>query len=206
MGQVISEDHLVPIVGERQQSGERAVFTNGCFDLLHFGHISYLRRARQLGDFLIVGVNSDDSTRLLKGPERPLVPERERAEVLAALANVDYVTIFADNTAGRLIDVLHPSIYVKGADYADGASPDDFFLTPEALRRLLAGDTSEYPELTHIGTSLPESPVVASYSGYLALLAYIPGHSTTELIDRIVSRYAHSEASPTKAEQRGAQG
>src|SRR5215469_9644682 len=146
MGQVISIDHLAPIVRHRQESGERAVFTNGCFDLLHFGHVTYLRRARALGDLLIVGVNSDNSTRRLKGPRRPLVPETERAEVLAALANVDYVTIFTDNTAGRLIDMLRPSIYAKGSDYAGNEYAGDVFLAPEALRRLMAGDTSEYPE------------------------------------------------------------
>jgi D-glycero-beta-D-manno-heptose 1-phosphate adenylyltransferase len=204
MGQVISIDHLAPIVRQRQESGERAVFTNGCFDLLHLGHVTYLRRARSLGDFLIVGVNSDDSTRHLKGPHRPLVPESERAEVLAALANVDYVTIFTDNTAGRLIDMLRPSIYAKGSDYAGDEYADDeyagdVFLAPEELRRLMAGDTSEFPELEHLGASLPESDVVAGYGGCLALLAYLPGHSTSELIHEIVSRYAHSKASQAGA-------
>jgi D-beta-D-heptose 7-phosphate kinase/D-beta-D-heptose 1-phosphate adenosyltransferase len=202
MGQVIALDQLMPIVRARQQSGERAVFTNGCFDLLHLGHVTYLQRARSLGDFLIVGVNSDDSTRRLKGPRRPLVPEGERAEVLAALANVDYVTIFTDNTAGRLIDALRPSIYAKGSDYAGDDYSGDVFLTPEALRRLLTGDSSEYPELEHLAASLPESAVVAGYGGRLALLAYLPGHSTTELIDEIVSRYAHSKASQAGARQR----
>lgn len=200
MGQVISQGDLVPIVRERQAGGERAVFTNGCFDLLHLGHVTYLRRARSLGDFLIVGVNSDDSTRRLKGPRRPLVPESERAEVLAALVNVDYVTIFTDNTAGRLIDELRPSIYAKGSDYAGDGYAGDVFLAPEALRRLIAGDTREYPELEHLGASLPESAVVAGYGGCLALLAYLPGHSTSELIHEIVSRYAHSKASQAGVE------
>jgi rfaE bifunctional protein nucleotidyltransferase chain/domain len=202
IGQVITQELLLPIVRERQQNGERAVFTNGCFDLLHIGHVTYLRRARELGDFLIVAVNSDDSTRLLKGQERPLVPERERAEVLAALALVDYVTIFADSTAGRLVDTLRPSVYVKGADYAGSESTDDFFLSPDALRRLLRGDSGEYPELAHIAASLPEAEVVASYGAQLALLAYLPGHSTTALIHQIVSRYAHSKAPQAGAGQR----
>ena len=199
MGQVISQGDLAPIVRARQESGERAVFTNGCFDLLHLGHVTYLRRARSLGDFLIVGVNSDESTRRLKGPRRPLVPESDRAEVLAALANVDYVTIFTDNTAGPLIDVLRPSVYAKGSDYAGDDYAGDVFLPPEALRRLMAGDTREYPELEHLGASLPESAVVAGYGGRLALLAYLPGHSTSELIHEIVSRYAHSKASQAGA-------
>ncbi|PWT74692.1 MAG: ADP-heptose synthase [Chloroflexi bacterium] len=203
MGEVISEESLARVVRERQRHGEQAVFTNGCFDLLHLGHVRYLQRARELGDFLIVAINSDESTRQLKGPERPLVPEKERAEVLAALANVDYVTIFADNTAGRLLERLRPSLYVKGGDYAGCDYAEDLLLTGESLKRLLAGDASEYPQLAHIGASLPELPVVAQYGGRLALLAYLPEHSTTVLIDRIVSRYADSLAETQKAEQRG---
>jgi D-glycero-beta-D-manno-heptose 1-phosphate adenylyltransferase len=203
VGEVISEEKLARVVRERQQHGEQAVFTNGCFDLLHLGHVRYLQCARELGDFLIVGVNSDESTSRLKGPERPLVPEKERAEVLAALASVDYVTIFADNTAGRLLDRLRPSLYVKGGDYAAPGYSQDFLLTSESLRRLLAGDSSEYPQFAHIRASLPELPVVAEYGGRLALLAYLPEHSTTALIDRIVNRYADSPAETEKAEQRG---
>ena len=194
MGQVITEDELARVVAERQQRGERAVFTNGCIDLLHLGHVTYLRRARDLGDFLIVGVNSDGSARRLKGPRRPLVPEEERAEVLAALANVDYVTIFADNTAGRLIERLRPAIYVKGADYAGNEQRGDYMLSSAALRRLLSGDTSEHPELAALAERLPEARVVAGYGGELALLSYLPGHSTTELIDQILRRYGLSEA------------
>src|SRR5579859_5192792 len=86
-------DDVTREVQNRQQAGERGVFTNGCFDLLHLGHVRYLQEARSLGDLLVVGLNSDASTRAIKGPKRPLVPEQERAEVLAALACVDYVTI-----------------------------------------------------------------------------------------------------------------
>jgi rfaE bifunctional protein nucleotidyltransferase chain/domain len=202
VGEVLSEENLTRVVRERQQHGEQAVFTNGCFDILHLGHVRYLQRARELGDFLIVGVNSDESTSRLKGPKRPLVPEKERAEVLAALAYVDYVAIFADNTAGRLLDRLHPSLYVKGGDYAAFDYSQDSLLTSESLKRLLAGDVSEYPQLAHLGASLPELPTVAEYGGRLALLAYLPEHSTSALIDRIVSRYAESLAETEKAEQR----
>src|SRR5579872_1377022 len=93
-------DDVTREVQNRQQAGERGVFTNGCFDLLHLGHVRYLQEARALGDFLIVGLNSDESARSLKGPGRPLIPENERAEILAALACVDYVTIFGEPTAG----------------------------------------------------------------------------------------------------------
>ncbi len=207
MGEIIGDEQLAGIVDDRQRRGERAVFTNGCFDLLHLGHVRYVQRARRLGDFLVVAINSDESTRRLKGPKRPLVPERERAEVLAALADVDYVTIFADNTAERLVERLHPSLYAKGGDYAgDGDPIDDYVLTPEQLRRLLAGNVNEYPSLVHIGDRLPELSVVAKYGGRLALLAYVPEHSTSALIDRIVSRYANPVVSQALAAEPGTPG
>ncbi len=94
------------------------VFTNGCFDLLHVGHLRYLEAARGLGDFLVVGVNSDGSVRRIKGPRRPLVPEQERSELVAGLACVDAVVVFDDPDPYRLIDLLRPDVLVKGADWA----------------------------------------------------------------------------------------
>ena len=186
---------LAPIVAARQDAGERAVFTNGCFDLLHLGHVAYLRAARDLGDFLIVALNSDASTRRIKGPLRPLVAERERAEILAALSCVDYVTIFDDNTAERAVAALRPAVYVKGGDYAGGAHAQaGVTLAPDELRRLLAGDAAAHPALAGLERRLPEARVVAAYGGSVALLPYLPGHSTTELIERIVSRYAKRDA------------
>jgi rfaE bifunctional protein nucleotidyltransferase chain/domain len=102
----------------RQAAGARVVFTNGCFDLLHPGHVRYLEAARALGDVLVVGVNDDDSVRRLKGPGRPILDLAERAEVLAALSAVDHVVAFAEDTPLRLIDVLAPDLLVKGADWA----------------------------------------------------------------------------------------
>lgn len=93
------------------------VFTNGCFDILHAGHIRYLEDARALGDLLVVGVNSDSSTRHLKGPSRPIVLENERAEAVAALRSVDYVTVFEEDTPVETIRILKPDIHVKGGDY-----------------------------------------------------------------------------------------
>jgi len=101
----------------RQPAGQRLVLTNGCFDILHVGHVRYLQKARQLGDFLLVGVNSDASVRSLKGPSRPVNSEMDRAEVLAALACVDAVTIFSEPSADQLIQQLHPQIYTKAGDY-----------------------------------------------------------------------------------------
>jgi len=98
-------------------SGKKLVFTNGCFDILHVGHVRYLNEARALGDALIVGINSDRSVRKIKGESRPIVPEEERAEVVAALASVDAVFIFDDPTPKQVIDAIVPDILVKGADW-----------------------------------------------------------------------------------------
>src|ERR671920_1802217 len=100
-----------------RESGGCLVFTNGCFDLLHPGHVSYLRTARSLGDALVVGLNSDASVRKLKGPTRPVVTEKDRAAVLGALESVDAVVIFAEDTPVRLMRELEPAVYVKGGDY-----------------------------------------------------------------------------------------
>ncbi|MEM7654705.1 MAG: D-glycero-beta-D-manno-heptose 1-phosphate adenylyltransferase [Bacteroidota bacterium] len=97
--------------------GDQVVFTNGCFDLLHLGHVDYLEKARQFGDRLVVGLNSDTSVRELKGAERPLVPEAARARVLAALEFVDGVVLFSEATPQELIEQLSPEVLVKGADY-----------------------------------------------------------------------------------------
>jgi rfaE bifunctional protein nucleotidyltransferase chain/domain len=148
-------------VQRRQAGGERAVFTNGCFDLLHLGHVRYLQEARALGDFLVLGLNDDEGVRRLKGAHRPLVPALERAEILAALACIDYVTIFSEPTAEALVSLLRPAIYVKGADYlsADNVTPD--------LSRV------------------PEAAVVQAYGGTVRLIPYLPNHSTSALIAAI---------------------
>jgi D-glycero-beta-D-manno-heptose 1-phosphate adenylyltransferase len=101
-----------------RESGKKLVFTNGCFDILHVGHIRYLNYARSLGDMLIVGINSDRSVREIKGDSRPIVPEQERAEVLAALACVDFVFIFDNPTPKQVIEAIVPDILIKGADWA----------------------------------------------------------------------------------------
>ena len=145
----------------RQRDGERSVFTNGCFDLLHLGHVRYLQEARALGDFLILGLNDDAGVRHLKGQGRPLVPQQERAEILAALSCIDYVTIFDEPTAGPLVAYVQPAIYVKGGDYANAQNGK-----PDPNR-------------------LPEAKVVQEYGGIVQLIPYLPGHSTTELIAAI---------------------
>lgn len=158
---ILASPDLAGEVARRQRAGERGVFTNGCFDLLHIGHIRYLQQARSLGDFLILALNGDESVRQLKGAGRPLVPEAERAEVMAALSCIDYVTIFPETTANRLLAALQPAIYVKGGDYA--------------------GAQSNLPDPAR----LPELPAVQAYGGSVRLISYLPHHSTSELIAAI---------------------
>ncbi len=100
-----------------RKGGRRIVFTNGCFDILHAGHVRYLSRARAFGDCLVLGLNTDDSVRRLKGPSRPVNPEQDRAEVVGGLRAVDYVVLFGEQTAEALIEQVRPDIYVKGGDY-----------------------------------------------------------------------------------------
>jgi len=117
MGCVLDRRELIELRKALRQEGKRVVFTNGCFDILHRGHIEYLKRARVFGDVLIVAVNSDLSVRRLKGEQRPIIPEEDRAEIVAALGVVDYVTIFDEETPYELILDLVPDVLVKGADW-----------------------------------------------------------------------------------------
>jgi D-beta-D-heptose 7-phosphate kinase / D-beta-D-heptose 1-phosphate adenosyltransferase len=112
------KEDLQRIIEDLKAKGKRIVFTNGCFDLLHLGHIRYLEKAKSLGDILVVGVNSDRSVQSLKGPERPILPEEERAEILSGLECVDYITLFDEPTPLELISSLQPHILVKGGDWA----------------------------------------------------------------------------------------
>jgi rfaE bifunctional protein nucleotidyltransferase chain/domain len=116
---VLTRDQLVPLLQAERTRGKRIVFTNGCFDLMHVGHTSYLQAAKDLGDLLVVGVNGDQSVRSLnKAPDRPIVPESQRAEVVAALGSVDYVVLFNEPDPQSLIASLQPDILVKGGDWA----------------------------------------------------------------------------------------
>jgi D-glycero-beta-D-manno-heptose 1-phosphate adenylyltransferase len=155
LGQVLTLDEAV-IWRERQRAaGLTVVMTNGHFDLLHVGHVRYLQGARGLGDALVVGLNSDASTRARK-PGRPLVPQADRAELLASLACVDVVVIFDDLDAKLLAAALRPEVYVKGGDWGQPGGPQP-----------------------------PEAEIVAAYGGRVAYLPYVPDHSTTRLIQRI---------------------
>jgi len=114
---VVNRCDINTMIETLKSAGNRIVFTNGCFDILHAGHVRYLNEAKKLGDCLIVGLNSDESVRKLKGPSRPINSEEDRAEVLSALSAVDYVVVFSDATAEGLVTELQPAIYVKGGDY-----------------------------------------------------------------------------------------
>ena len=121
---ILTLPELLPALDERRVAGARVAFTNGAFDLMHVGHVRSLRRARALGDLLVVGLNSDASIRGNKSTGRPVLPQDERAELLAALACVDYVAIFDELTAERLVAAIRPDVYVKGADYATAPLPE----------------------------------------------------------------------------------
>jgi len=136
-------------------SGRKLVVTNGCFDLLHLGHVTYLEAARNEGDALLVGVNSDESTRQLKGPNRPVNSEQDRAAVLAALESVDGICIFNERTATRFLAAARPDIYVKGGDY-----------TLETLNQ-------------------EERNTVESAGGKILIIPVVPGKSTTSLLEKI---------------------
>ena len=115
---IYKREELKPELERLRMEGRKIVFTNGCFDILHVGHVRYLYAAKQIGDVLVLALNSDSSVRSIKGDKRPLIPEQERALVLAALGAVDYVTIFPEPTPLALIEYLQPDVLVKGGDWA----------------------------------------------------------------------------------------
>lgn len=155
---VVTVDALARISEQMRDAGKKLVVTNGCFDLLHVGHVRYLEAARALGDALAVGINGDASVRGLKGEGRPLNNERDRAEVLAALRTVDYVAVFPEVRATAFLERVRPAIYVKGGDY-----------TPETL------NAEERAVLERIGSEI-------------RIIPFEPGYSTSGLLDRMTSR------------------
>lgn len=153
-------DELLAIRNEARQQNKRVVWTNGCYDILHAGHVLYLQKARQLGDLLIVGLNSDESIRMTKGPLRPIVAQNERAIVISALACVDYVIIFNEDSPVNIISALQPDVYAKGGDY-----------TLDTINQV-------------------ERHLVENYGGEIALLPGIAGSSTTAVINKILRAYS----------------
>ena len=124
MNRILGREEAATLIESLKAQGKKVVFTNGCFDILHVGHLRYLEQAREQGDLLVVGVNSDASVKRLKGPTRPINSELDRAEMLAGLKAVDYTVIFTEDTPVEIIDELKPSIHVKGGDYKKEDLPE----------------------------------------------------------------------------------
>jgi len=154
-GRILTLDEAAAFRATLRQEGRKVVATNGCFDLLHVGHLRYLTEARELGDFLWIGLNGDASVRELKGPDRPVVPEMDRAEVLAGWRMVDAVTIFPEVQATAFLRAVQPNVYVKGGDYR-----------PETL------DPSE-------------GEVLRACGARIEIVKLVPGRSTTSLVQKI---------------------
>ncbi|MCX7981786.1 MAG: D-glycero-beta-D-manno-heptose 1-phosphate adenylyltransferase [Syntrophales bacterium] len=117
MGQILTREELLTVINTLHREGKKIVFTNGCFDLIHIGHVRYLREAKKLGDVLIIGLNSDESVKRLKGPGRPIINQEDRAEILSSLEFVDFVTVFEEDTPINIISVIEPDVLVKGGDW-----------------------------------------------------------------------------------------
>jgi rfaE bifunctional protein nucleotidyltransferase chain/domain len=141
---VVSLDEAARLAARLRGEGKRIVLANGCFDLLHVGHVRYLAAARGLGDVLFVGLNSDAAVRRLKGPGRPLMPAAERAELLAALRQVDHVVVFDDDTADRLVERLRPHIHAKGTDYTEDSVPEGATARALGVQVAIAGDPKRH--------------------------------------------------------------
>ncbi|MBW2146698.1 MAG: adenylyltransferase/cytidyltransferase family protein [Deltaproteobacteria bacterium] len=139
-----SLENLIPEIEQERQRGKTIVFANGCFDLLHVGHIRYLRGARACGDLLIVAVNSDESARRIKGPGRPFMPLSERMEILAELRCVHYILPFDDSDVSRLLLSLRPHIHAKGTDYTEESVPERQTVWSYGGRIAITGDPKEH--------------------------------------------------------------
>ena len=148
---ILERNRLIARVAIARKAGARVVFANGCFDLLHVGHVRYLEAARGLGDLLVVAVNGDDQVRRLKGEGRPFVPERERAEVIAGLRAVDYVTIFHEPTVTELLLALRPDIHAKGTDYTEESVPERDVVRSFGGRVQIVGDPKDHSSTEMMG-------------------------------------------------------
>ena len=152
---LIDRKNAAQVCEDLRRQGIKIVFTNGCFDIIHAGHVRYLTAAKNFGDVMIVGLNTDESVRRLKGASRPINNQADRAEVLLGLKAVDHVIYFGEATAENLIGEVKPAVYVKGGDY-----------------------TLE---------TLPEAAIVHSYGGRVELVNLVAGHSTTNIVEKILA-------------------
>ena len=158
MGYVIGIEELKSVRQKLKQEKKKVVFTNGCFDIIHRGHIDYLTKAKALGDVLVVGLNTDASVRRIKGEHRPIVDEDDRAQILACLSPVDYVCLFGEDTPYALISAIIPDVLIKGADWN--------------VNDIVGKD------------------IVEGHGGTVATITFLPNRSTSNIIQRIVERYA----------------
>lgn len=143
-GKIAPREALPYKLAEHKQRDERVVFTNGCFDTLHVGHIRYLEGARREGDVLVVGVNDDSSVRGLKGPGRPILDENARALLVAALRSVDYVVLFSESTVEALLEELRPDVHAKGTDYSRETVPERATAARLGIRVAIVGDPKDH--------------------------------------------------------------
>lgn len=143
-GKIVSGETLVKNLAEHRLRNHRIVLANGCFDLLHAGHVRYLEAARKEGDILIVALNSDSSVRPLKGPGRPILPQQARAELVAALAAVNYVIIFDEPNVEALLEKLRPDVHAKGTDYSPETVPERATAARLGIRVAIAGDEKRH--------------------------------------------------------------
>jgi D-glycero-beta-D-manno-heptose 1-phosphate adenylyltransferase len=141
---ILDRDQIIERVVSARKKGARIVLANGCFDLLHAGHVRYLEGAKMLGDLLIVGINSDEQTRRLKGVGRPLVPADQRAEIISSLDVVDFVTIFPEPTVTELLLALKPDIHAKGTDYTEDSVPERNVVRSFGGRVAIVGDPKDH--------------------------------------------------------------
>lgn len=143
-------------IDELKKTGKKIIFTNGCFDILHWGHVSYLKKAKELGDYLVLALNTDQSVQKLKGPTRPINNQHDRALVINELKSIDFVTFFSEETPFNVINLIKPDIIAKGGDY-----------NPNQV----------------VGKE-----IVESYGGYVAIIPFVDGKSTTNVINKIVDK------------------
>ena len=157
---ILNRQELLSRIADERRRGASIVLANGCFDVLHAGHVRYLRGARELGDILVVAINSDARVTELKGPGRPIVPENERAEIVAALQDVDFVTVFDEPTVAELLLQLRPNVHVKGTDYTEETVPERDVVRSYGGQVAIAGDPKDHSTSSLI-SSLQDDSIVS---------------------------------------------
>ena len=155
MNKLVTLEQLTNIINQARKNGKKIAWTNGCFDIIHAGHVDYLERSKAYGDFLVVGMNSDVSVKELKGDNRPVFSEKDRAKVLSSIVYLDYVVIFSDKTPIKMIEFIKPDYYIKGGDYTIDTIDQD------------------------------ERKVVESYGGEIVLLPMVEGVSSSIIVEKI---------------------